>query len=193
VQTRFWLDSLLCIASDTRIHTWLGPNYDSGSYSRRCVEGFPRIVAILISLKLRQKFEESCDYKLVERRDVTVCMNTWTWLGSTFFGQLTRRQVWSEGMVANQLCRIVVGISSQIGRDGHLDMGDVSTGRAASRGALATRHLHHARGIQNLSKKTFFFSFYWVQPMSIYWIIERHVISIHCIERHVSMTQCIDT
>jgi len=33
----------------------------------------------------------------------------------------------SEGMVANQLCRIVVGISSQIGRDGHRDMGDVST------------------------------------------------------------------
>jgi len=32
-----------------------------------------------------------------------------------------------EGMVANQLCRIVVGISSQIGRDGHRDMGDVST------------------------------------------------------------------
>ena len=32
-----------------------------------------------------------------------------------------------EGMVANQLCRILVGISSQIGRDGHRDMGDVST------------------------------------------------------------------
>jgi len=32
-----------------------------------------------------------------------------------------------EGMGANQLCRIVVGISSQIGRDGHRDMGDVST------------------------------------------------------------------
>ena len=32
-----------------------------------------------------------------------------------------------EGMVTNQLCRIVVGISSQIGRDGHRDMGDVST------------------------------------------------------------------
>jgi len=30
-------------------------------------------------------------------------------------------------MVANQLCRIVVGISSQIGQDGHRDMGDVST------------------------------------------------------------------
>jgi len=30
-------------------------------------------------------------------------------------------------MGANQLCRIVVGISSQIGRDGHRDMGDVST------------------------------------------------------------------
>ena len=32
-------------------------------------------------------------------------------------------------MVTNQLCRIVVGISSQIqvGRDGHRDMGDVST------------------------------------------------------------------
>ena len=118
-------------------------------------------------------------------------MNTWTWLGSTFFGQLGRKQVWSEGMVANQLCRIVVGISSQIGRDGHLDMGDVSTGRAASRGALATRHLHHARGIRNVSKKTLFF-FYWVQPISIYCVIERHVISIHCIERHVSMTQCID-
>jgi len=29
-------------------------------------------------------------------------------------------------MGANQLCRIVVGISSQIGRDGHRDMGDVS-------------------------------------------------------------------
>ena len=28
-----------------------------------------------------------------------------------------------EGMGANQLCRIVVGISSQIGRDGHRDMG----------------------------------------------------------------------
>ena len=33
----------------------------------------------------------------------------------------------SEGMVTNQLCRIVVGISSQIGRDGHREMGDVST------------------------------------------------------------------
>jgi len=33
----------------------------------------------------------------------------------------------TEGMVTNQLCRIVVGISSQIGRDGHRDMGDVST------------------------------------------------------------------
>ena len=32
-----------------------------------------------------------------------------------------------EGMVANHLCRIVVGISSQIGQDGHRDMGDVST------------------------------------------------------------------
>jgi len=32
-----------------------------------------------------------------------------------------------EGMGANQLCRIVFGISSQIGRDGHRDMGDVST------------------------------------------------------------------
>ena len=30
-------------------------------------------------------------------------------------------------MGANQLCRIVVGISTQIGRDGHRDMGDVST------------------------------------------------------------------
>jgi len=30
-------------------------------------------------------------------------------------------------MVATQLCRIVVGITSQIGRDGHRDMGDVST------------------------------------------------------------------
>ena len=32
-----------------------------------------------------------------------------------------------EGMGANQLCRIVFGISSQIVRDGHRDMGDVST------------------------------------------------------------------
>ena len=32
-----------------------------------------------------------------------------------------------KGMGANQLCTIVVGISSQIGRDGHQDMGDVST------------------------------------------------------------------
>jgi len=32
-----------------------------------------------------------------------------------------------QGMVASQLCRIVVGISSQIGRDGHRDMSDVST------------------------------------------------------------------
>jgi len=30
-------------------------------------------------------------------------------------------------MGANQLCRIMVGISSKIGRDGHRDMGDVST------------------------------------------------------------------
>ena len=30
-------------------------------------------------------------------------------------------------MVANQICRIVVGISSQIGRDGHRERGDVST------------------------------------------------------------------
>jgi len=30
-------------------------------------------------------------------------------------------------MGANQLCRIVFGISSQIGRDGHRDMGDVTT------------------------------------------------------------------
>jgi len=30
-------------------------------------------------------------------------------------------------MGANQFCRIVVGFSSQIGRDGHRDMGDVST------------------------------------------------------------------
>ena len=30
-----------------------------------------------------------------------------------------------EGMGANQLCRIVFGISSQIGRDGHRDMGGV--------------------------------------------------------------------
>jgi len=33
----------------------------------------------------------------------------------------------AEGMGTNQLYRIVVGISSQIGRDGHRDMGDVST------------------------------------------------------------------
>jgi len=33
----------------------------------------------------------------------------------------------AEGMGTNQLCRIAVGISSQIGRDGHRDMGDVST------------------------------------------------------------------
>ena len=33
----------------------------------------------------------------------------------------------TEGMVTDQPCRIVVGISSQIGRDGHGDMGDVST------------------------------------------------------------------
>ena len=32
-----------------------------------------------------------------------------------------------EGIVVNQLCRIVVGISCQIGQDGHRDMGDVST------------------------------------------------------------------
>ena len=32
-----------------------------------------------------------------------------------------------EGMGVNQLCRIVIGISSQIGRGGHRDMGDVST------------------------------------------------------------------
>ena len=32
-----------------------------------------------------------------------------------------------EGMVTNQLFQMVVGISSQIGRDGHRDMGDVST------------------------------------------------------------------
>ena len=32
-----------------------------------------------------------------------------------------------EGMVTNHLCRIVVGISSLIGRDGHRDMGAVST------------------------------------------------------------------
>jgi len=30
-------------------------------------------------------------------------------------------------MGTNQLCRIVVGISTQIGRDGHRDIGDVST------------------------------------------------------------------
>jgi len=34
---------------------------------------------------------------------------------------------WVEGMVTKQLCRIVVGISSQIVRNGHRDMGDVST------------------------------------------------------------------
>ena len=38
-----------------------------------------------------------------------------------------RYEGFCEGMGANQLCRIVVGISSQIGRDGHRDMGDVST------------------------------------------------------------------
>ena len=32
---------------------------------------------------------------------------------------------WGEELVTNQLCRIVVGISSQIGRDGHQDNGDV--------------------------------------------------------------------
>ena len=37
-------------------------------------------------------------------------------------------------MVAYQLGRIVVGISSQIGPDGHRDMGDVSTGHTASGG-----------------------------------------------------------
>jgi len=30
-------------------------------------------------------------------------------------------------MVTNQLCRTVVGISSQIGRDGHRDMGELSS------------------------------------------------------------------
>ena len=30
-------------------------------------------------------------------------------------------------MGTDQLCKIVVGISSQIGRDGHRDMGDAST------------------------------------------------------------------
>ena len=33
----------------------------------------------------------------------------------------------TEGMDTNQRCRVVVGISSEIGRDGHRDMGDVST------------------------------------------------------------------
>ena len=33
----------------------------------------------------------------------------------------------NEGMGTDQLCRIVVCISSQIGRDGHRDIGDVST------------------------------------------------------------------
>jgi len=33
----------------------------------------------------------------------------------------------AEGMGTNQLCRLVVGTSSQIGRDGHRDEGDVST------------------------------------------------------------------
>ena len=43
-----------------------------------------------------------------------------------------------EGMVTNQLCRIVVGISSQIGRDGHRDMGDVSTYRKIIRNLLGS-------------------------------------------------------
>jgi len=38
-----------------------------------------------------------------------------------------RLKISNEGMGANQLFTIVVGISSQIGRDGHRDMGDVST------------------------------------------------------------------
>ena len=33
----------------------------------------------------------------------------------------------SEEMGTHQLCRIVVGILSQIGRDSHRDMGDLST------------------------------------------------------------------
>jgi len=41
-------------------------------------------------------------------------------------------------MVANQLCKIVVGISSQIGRDGHRDMGDMSTYRKIIRNLLGS-------------------------------------------------------
>ena len=41
-------------------------------------------------------------------------------------------------MGANQLCRTVVGISSQIGRDGHRDMGDASTHRKIIRNLLGS-------------------------------------------------------
>jgi len=57
----------------------------------------------------------------------TACMPSTT---ETCTGVLKSRSAQprvDEGMGANQLCRIVVGISSQIGRDGHRDMGDVST------------------------------------------------------------------
>ena len=47
------------------------------------------------------------------------------WMGGIFV--MVHRNTVDEGMGANQLCRIVIGISSQIGRDGHRDMGDVST------------------------------------------------------------------
>jgi len=50
------------------------------------------------------------------------------WVGwhSAFRVPSSTKRAVQEGMGANQLCRIAFGISSQIGRDDHRDMGDVS-------------------------------------------------------------------
>jgi len=51
------------------------------------------------------------------------------WVGwhSAFRVSSSTKRAVQEGMGVNQLSAIVFGISSQIGRDGHRDMGDVST------------------------------------------------------------------
>jgi len=66
----------------------------------------------------------------VERNSTDSKDNPWAFVFDSRTGAIWRLQSTVrvlEGMGANQLCRIVVVVSCQNGRDGHRDMGDMST------------------------------------------------------------------
>jgi len=85
----------------------------------------------------------------------------------------------TEGLVTNQLCRIVVGISSQIVRDGHRDMGDVSSYGKIIRNLLGsmkppgsnlcadTRRYRYLRASQIMKTER---DMHWVERGLTFWI-----------------------